>query len=222
MEGKNALTNISAARIVASVFGALAGLGGITHGIGEVLQGNVAPDGIWIYSWTQGPIATNMGGEPGMTIIPNLLVTGILTIIVSLITIIWAAAFVQRKNGGRILIFLSVIMLLVGGGVGPPIIGILAGVAGLGINAPLSWWRKRLSVNLRRLLATVWPWIFGIAVINGVFLVIGSVILVYFFDLNNPDLFTNSFFVAVVSLLLLIFTGRAYDIQNSARDVLAK
>ena len=214
MEGKNALTTVSAARIVASIFGVLAGLGGLTHGIGEILQGNVAPDGIWIYSWTQGPIATNMGGEPAMTIVPNLLVTGILTIIVSLAVAIWAAAFVQRKNGGRILLLLSVIMLLVGGGVGPPIIGILAGMAGLGINAPLSWWRKHLSVNLRRFLATLWPWILGIAVINGVFLVIGSVILVYFFDLNNPDLFTNSFFFAVVSLLLTVVTGVAYDIQS--------
>jgi len=219
MEGKDALTNISAAKATASIFGILSGLGGLTHGIGEVLQGNVAPDGIWIYSWTQGPIATNMGGEPGITIIPNLLVTGILTIIVSLILILWAAAFVQRKNGGRILILLSVIMLLVGGGVGPPIIGILAGVAGTGIEAPFTWWRRHLSVNLRRFLGTLWPWIFGIAVVNGVFLVIGSLILVYFFDLNNPDLFTNSFFFAVVSLLLTIFTGVAYDIQKSARDV---
>lgn len=215
MEGKNALTTFSAAKVTASIFGVLAGLGGLTHGIGEVLQGNVAPDGIWIYSWTQGPIATNMGGEPGITIVPNLLVTGILTIIVSLIIIIWAAVSVQRKNGGRILLLLSVIMLLVGGGVGPPIIGILAGVVGLGINAKLKWWRKHLSVTLRHLLATLWPWIFAIGVINGLFLVIGSVILVYFFDLNNPDLFTNSFFFAVISLLLMIFTGRAYDIQRN-------
>jgi uncharacterized protein YacL len=46
------------------------------------------------------------------------------------------------------------------------------------------------------------------------FLVIGSLILVYLFDLNNPDLFTNSFFFVVVSMLLMIFTGRAYDIQR--------
>lgn len=111
-----------------------------------------------IYSWTQGPIATNMGGEPGITIVPNLLVTG--------------------------------------------------------INAPSIWWRKRLSANLQRFLATLWPWIFAITLINGVFLVIGSVILVYFFDLNNPDLFTNSFFFAVVSLFLTIFTGVVYDIQR--------
>ena len=214
MENKNTSITFSAARIIASIFGVLAGLGGFIHGIGEVLQGNVAPEGIWIYSWTQGPIATNMGGEPGITIIPNLLVAGIFTIIVSLIVIIWATTFIQGKNGGRVLLLLSVIMLLVGGGVGPPIIGILAGMAGTGIKAPLIWWRKRLSVNLQHFLATLWPWIFGITVINGVFLVIGSVILVYFFDLNNPDLFTNSFFFAVVSLILTIFTGIAYDIQR--------
>jgi len=214
MEDNNTLITFSAARIVASIFGVLAGLGGLTHGIGEVLQGNIAPDGIWIYSWTQGPIATNMGGEPGITLIPNLLATGILTIIVSLIIIIWAAAFVQRKNGGRILLLFSVILLLVGGGVGPPIIGILAGMAGTGIEAPLTWWSKHLSVNLGRFLATLWPWIFSITVINGVFLVIGSVILVYFFNLNNPDLFTNSFFFVVISLLLTIFAGVVYDIQR--------
>ena len=220
MQGKNVLTKLGAAGIVASIFGVLAGLGGLTHGIGEVLQGNVAPDGILIESWTQGPIATNMGGEPGMTIVPNLLVTGILNILVSLAVLVWAAAFVQRKNGGWILIFLSIAMMLVGGGFGPPIIGILAGVAGTGINAPLTWWRKRLPVKVRDFLAKLWPWVFGVCVMNGVLLVIGSVILVYVFGLNNPDLFVNSFFFAVLSLPLTILTGVAYDIQNS--DVVSR
>ena len=214
MRDKNGLTQHNAARIVASIFGVLAGLGGLTHGIGEVLQGNVAPSGIVINSWTQGPIATNMGGEPGMTIIPNLLVTGVLTIIVSLTIIVWSAAFVQRKNGGRILIVLCIAMLLVGGGFGPPIIGILAGAAGTGIGSPLTGWRKRLSVNARHFLAKLWPWVFGVAAINGVFLVVGSVILVYFFGLNNPDLFSSSFYLVVLSLPLTILTGTAYDIQN--------
>jgi hypothetical protein len=219
MEGKNALTSISAAKVTASIFGVLSGLGGITHGVGEVLQGNVAPDGIIINSWTQGPIATNMGGEPGMTIVPNLLGTGVLTIIVSLAAIIWSVAFVQRKHGGLILILLSIAMLLVGGGFGPPIIGILAGVAGLGINAPYTWWRTHLPVNTRRVLARLWPWVFGICMLNGVFLVIGSVVLVYLFGVNNPDLFTNSFFFVVLSLPLTILIGVAYDIQNGERGV---
>lgn len=219
MEGKTTITNISAARAVASIFGVLSGLGGIIHGIGETLQGNIAPSGIAINSWTEGPIATNMGGEPAMTIIPNLLVTGILTFLVSLAMIGWSAAFVQRKNGGLIQLCLSIAMLLVGGGFAPPIVGILASVAGLGINTSYTWWRTHLPVALRRVLAQVWPWVFGVNVINGVFLVVGSVILVYVFALNAPDLFVNSFFLAIVLLLLSIVTGVAYDLQNRDRGV---
>jgi hypothetical protein len=214
MESKKRFIAFSAASRIASIVGVLAGLGGMTHGIGEILQGNVAPSGIAINSWTVGPIATNMGGEPAMTIVPNLLVTGILNIIVSLAIIVWSVAFMQRKNGGLILFFLSIAMLLVGGGFAPPIIGILAGIAGLGINAPYNWWRTHLPINIQRFLAKLWPWVFGACVINGVFLVIGSVILVYIFGLNTPDLFVNSFFFAILSLLLSIFTGVAYDIQN--------
>jgi hypothetical protein len=219
MASKKALTNISASRTVASIWGVLAGLGGLTHGIGEVLQGNVAPDGIIIDSWTAGPIATNMDGEPAMTIVPNLLLTGVLTIIVSLAIIVWAAAFVRRKNGGRVLLLLSVGMLLVGGGFGPPLIGLSAGWAGTGINSPLTWWRTRLSDNVQRWLARSWPWVFTVCLIATVLLVIGSLILVYIFDVNNAGLFSNLFFFVIVSLLLTVVAGFAYDIQNSERGV---
>ena len=216
MENKSTRTNQSAARIMASTFGFLSGMGGITHGVGEMLQGNVTSSGIVINSWTQGPIATNMGGEPAMAIVPNLLVTGLLTIFFSLATIVWSVLFVQRKHGGLVLILLSITMLLVGAGFAPPIMGILAGVAGLGINAR-TWWGTRLPINIQHFLAKSWPWIFGICLVNSVFLVVGSIILVYFFDLNNPDLFVNSFFFAIVFLLLSIFTGAAYDVQKGNR-----
>jgi len=66
-----------------------------------------------------------------MTIVPNLLITGILCIVVSLAVVAWAAALVQRSRGGLVLILLSVAMLLVGGGFAPPLMGLLAGVAGI-------------------------------------------------------------------------------------------
>src|SRR5512139_2954543 len=158
MENRRTPTNKSAARIMASTFGFLSGLGGITHGIGEILQGNVPPSGIVVNSWTQGPIATHMAGEPAMTILPTLLLTGVFTIIFSLATIVWSVVFVQRKHGGLVLILLSIAMLLVGAGFAPPILGILAGVAGLGINAS-SWWGTRLPSNVRHFLAKSWPWV---------------------------------------------------------------
>ncbi len=63
-----------------------------------------------------------------MTIIPSFLITGLLTLIVGLIVAVWAAKFVQKKNGGLVLILLSIIMLLVGGGLFPPVFGVVAGV----------------------------------------------------------------------------------------------
>jgi hypothetical protein len=208
--------------IIAASFGAMAGLGGLTHGIGEMLQGNITPSGMWIDSWTQGPIATHMGGDPGMTIVPNLLITGLLASLVSLATIAWSAAFVHRKHGGVVLILLSIAMLLVGGGVGPPITGILAGLAGTAINAPLTWWRTRLSGNAGRLLAQLWPWVFGVAFINGLFLFVGANILVYAFGWGNSDLYLNSFFFVVVSLPPTIITGIAYDLQLGEHGSLAQ
>jgi hypothetical protein len=109
-------------------------------------------------------------------------------------------------------------MLLVGGGVGPPVIGVLAGVAGLGIDAPHTWSREHLSVDVRRVLAAAWPWVFGLTLINGVILFVGAIVLVYGFGWGNPDLFLNSFFFALISVIVTILAGVAYDVQRGERD----
>jgi len=118
---------LSKTRAAASIIGIFAGLSGASHGLGEILQGNTAPSGIMIEAW---PGLTSLRGEPAMTIVPNFIVTGVLTIIFGLIVAAWAGAFVQRKNGGLVLILLSIIMLLVGGGLFPPVFGVAAGIIG--------------------------------------------------------------------------------------------
>lgn len=204
-----------ASKLVSLVWGVFAGFGGIWHGIGEVLQGNVSQGSIFIYSWTTGPIATNMGGEPGFSLIPNMLVTGIFAIVISAIIILWTIGFVRRKNGGRILILLSVIMLLVGGGVGPPVVGIIAGWAGTGINSPMKWWRKRFSGRMGIALSQSWIWLFTICLVATFILFIGSIFLVYFLDVNNAALFTNLFYLIVISEILTVIAGFATDIIQS-------
>lgn len=204
----------SATKVTVSTFGALMGIAGIEHGIGETLQGNIAPDGIMFPSWPRSAFFRIVAGEPAMTIVPNLLVTGILAILVSLIFLVWATQFVQRKNGGLVLILLSIVMLLVGGGIFPPILGIILGVIGTRINAPLSWWRAHLSVGLRHFLGKVWPWSFAACLIAWLSLFPGINILGYFFGVNNPNLTVILIFFALGSLLLTIFTGFAYDSQK--------
>jgi hypothetical protein len=194
--------------------GILMGLAGIEHGIGETLQGNIAPSGIMFPSWPGSAFFRIVAGEPAMTIVPNLLVTGILAILFSLIFFVWATMFVQRKNGGLVLILLSIVMLLVGGGIFPPVIGIIIGALGTRINAPLTWWRTHLSVGLRHFLAKLWPWSFVVCLIAWLLLFPGINILGYFFGVNNPDLTVILILFALGSLLLTILTGFAYDIQE--------
>lgn len=84
-----------------------------------------APSNIVFQAW---PSLTVLGGEPAMTIIPNLLVTGILTIAVGVLLAVWAAKFISRKHSGLMLILFTIVLLLVGGGIIPPLIGIAAGI----------------------------------------------------------------------------------------------
>jgi len=65
-----------------------------------------------------------------MTVVPNFYYSGVLAIIVSLVILLWAVAFVQGKKGGLVLIALSIAQLLVGGGFLPPLLGIAAGIIG--------------------------------------------------------------------------------------------
>jgi hypothetical protein len=112
---------------VASILGIFAGIGGASHGPGEILQGNIAPSEILIEAW---PVLTSLGGEPAMTLIPSFSVSGIVTVITGVAVTIWAATRIQSKNGPLVLILLSTMMLLVGGGLIPPAIGVLAGIIG--------------------------------------------------------------------------------------------
>jgi hypothetical protein len=213
MERQIGKPGYNAARIMAMTFGILAGIGGLWHGIGEVLQGNIAPAGIVIESWTQGPTAAYMGGEPGMTVIPNLLVTGIFTIAVSLAIILWSSAFVQKRRGGLVLILLSVALLMVGGGFGPPLFGILAGVAATGINAVNVWILPGFMIGARNVLAAIWAWLFGICAVAATILTVGSLIAIHYLGVTNGDIFTNMFYFTILTLIPAILCGTAYDIK---------
>jgi hypothetical protein len=201
----------NATRVFASTFGGIMALAGIEHGIGEVLQGNVAPSGMMILSWPELEFFRNVGGEPAMTVIPNLLVTGILASLISLILLVWATFFVQRKNGGLIMILLSIAMLLVGGGIFPPIFGIISGAVGTRINAPLSWWRAHFSVGFKHFLKKLWPWSYTACIIAWLTAILGPGLVGYFFGVNNPALILMILFSALGFLLLTIFTGFVSD-----------
>ena len=107
-----------AARVVISIFGILAGLAAIEHGVGEISQGSIRPAGLLIQSWPDTDAFAVLAGEPALTVLPTFLLSGVLTVIIALALSVWSVLFVQRRGGGLVLILLSLILLLVGGGLG--------------------------------------------------------------------------------------------------------
>jgi hypothetical protein len=183
----------SATRVLVSSLGTLAGLAGIEHGIGEMLQGNVAPEGLVILSWPGSELFRILGGEPAMTIVPSLFVTGILAVLVSLVYILWATALARRKHSGLVLVLLSIVMLLVGAGFGTLFLGLIVGLAATRIDAPLP-----LPAGAGRILARVWPWSYAACVASWLLLLPGTIVLAYLLGTDNVT-------AAVPALILLAF-----------------
>jgi hypothetical protein len=137
--------------------GILAGIAGLEHGYFEFLQGNVSPASIMFPSWGPqvcDPAKVWHACEPAMSLLPNLLITGIITLILSLAILIWSAVFVQCKHGGVVLLLLSLAQLLLGGGFFPPLIGLVGGIAGTRVLKSISGQPSGLT----RFVARLWPW----------------------------------------------------------------
>jgi len=163
----------SAIRIVVSAFGVLAALAGIEHGVGAFLQGGVAPLSLVIESWPDTAGFELVSGEPAMTLIPNLAVSGVVAILVALAVGIWAVWYIDRPRGGLVLIGLSVLLFLAGGGFGPPLIGVIAGVTATRIGRS----GREQPGPVRAALARLWPWLLGAALVGYLSLVPGMVLV---------------------------------------------
>jgi hypothetical protein len=210
--------NISAARVVASTFGALVGLAGIDHGIFEILQGNVAPDGVMVAAIGPRQRFWEHGAEPALTIVPNFLVTGILAVIAGLLITLWAVAFVHRKHGAWVLLLLSIALFLVGGGFAPIFMAILASLAATRIDRPATGWRRILPGGVRDSLAKIWPGVliaFVLLFIISVIIAIFGWPLTLFFDASTTVNLLNICAFTMVGLMLLsVLAGLMYDIQT--------
>ncbi len=196
-----------ATRIVVSMFGALVAFAGVEHGLGEVLQGPVAPGGLAIESWPDVKAFDILAGEPAMTVIPNLLVTGVLAVIVALAVGIWSVRFVERRDGGPVLIGLSVLLLLVGGGVAPALMGIILGIAATRIGAVS---RRPVGV-VARAMGRAWPWALGVGVLGYLGLFPGLVVASWLIGVSDQNLVLALSAVAFAALLLAPVAARAHD-----------
>ena len=203
-----------AVKTVALVFGLFAGGASIEHGIFEILQGPVRPEGIMIASMGLpcDPGLVWNACEPAMTIIPNFLISGILSVVIGLITLVWSLAFLNRKRGGVVLLGLSIIMLLVGGGIFPPLIGVVGGAVGTRINGQL-----KPPGPAAGFFSALWPWTL---IVFAVWL-LAQWVVGYFFN----DFLLNSIWgillIPVFIISLIVFSpiaAFAYDKRNSGNS----
>ena len=151
------MRDINATRLVASSFGALAGLTGLIAGLFEIRQGNVAPEGLWIsYIGPDYAMWQDFTYE-AFTVMPTLLLAGLLTTLTSLLLLAWTSAHIHRRRGATVTLILTVALFLVGGARVYDI-GTLAALMATRIDKPLDWWRSHTTPSQRRTLAQLWPW----------------------------------------------------------------
>ena len=129
--------------------------------------------------------------------------------IIGLLILVWSAAFVQRKQGGLVLILLSIALLLLGGGFVPPLIGIIGGIAGTKINTPLA---GKPPSSLLRFAAKLWPWPLVIFLVW----VLGQFPVGYFFNDFLRGIMGSVLPLILVMLPLSVYSAYAHDVDHSA------
>lgn len=210
----------NATRLAVAVFGVIIGLAGLEHGIGEILQGNHAPDGLWIASWPEAEFFRIQAGEPALTLIPNLLVSGILSSLFSLIYLVTAVRFAGCKYGGLALIGLAAVMLAVGGGLFPPILGLITGAIATRINHPIRVNFSQFATGIQKFFKKLWPGSIVFSIVAFLAMLPGLNILDYYFGYYNESLMFVLMITAVGSLFLALINGLMVDmVVEKKREV---
>jgi hypothetical protein len=200
-----------ATRLVVGTLGALVGLAGVEHGLGEVLQGPGQPEALVIESWPDAAAFEILVGEPAMTVVGDLRVTGVLAIAVGLTVAVWSIWFVGRRRGGLVLVGLSVLLLLVGGGLFPPLMGIVLGA----VAARMGRTTEAPPRPLRRVVARAWPW-FLTASLGGYLGLMPGMVLASRWGWASEALVLVLGVVAFGGFVLALVAAPAYDRLQTA------
>lgn len=203
----------SARRLTLSAMGAVMAVAAFEHGLGDALQGPVAPASIFIQSWPTSAFYRSLSGEPAMTLIPNLLISGIATMALSIALLGWVLAFVDRRYSAAVIAASSVALLLVGGGFGPPVLGLILAAAATKVRSPLRWWCAVCPSGVRRALASAWPVAIVACVITWLIMLFGIPALDYFAGLGSEALTYLMIAAAFVVLPFALISGMAHDAQ---------
>jgi len=199
-----------ATKTVARWLGILAGLAGLEHGYFEFIQGNIPAPSLVFPSMGPPCVPERIWNacEPALTVLPNLMAAGILTLLLGLLIILWSVFFIQRKHGGVVLILLSILLLLSGGGIFPPLFGIIGGATGMQINRSLP---DKAPSGIQRLAAKLWPWPLAILVAW----LLGQFLVGYLFNDFLKSIMGFGLLLILSMLPLSVYTAYASDVIHA-------
>ena len=215
ISGKQTNSNINAVRIVVMAFGLLCGFTGVIAGVFEILQGNNAIDSLRISTVGEAYTMWQHNTYMAFTFIPNYLLTGIITSLISLLVIIWSIFFIQKRFGGLVFILLSILQLFTGGGFVIDL-ALITFILSLGIDSKLEWWNRIFNNRFGQILASLWIWSIFLYAVLAVILLIITII-----GMNRQDLLEildNLAALMFIPILIMISGGIAYNVQNNIKN----
>jgi len=204
----------SARQTTLTAIGAVVAVAAFEHGLGELLQGPVAPSGLIIQSWPDSAFYRSLQGEPAMTVVPNLAVSGVVTILLAIALLVWVVRFVGRPRSAAVIAGLSCALLLVGGGFGPPLLGFILASAAVKVHSPLAWWRRRSTTRRVRALAVSWPFALVACVTAWLMALFGVAALDYFLGIESVAVTAGVLLLAFATLPLAILSSFAADASH--------
>ncbi len=148
--------------------------------------------------------------------------TGILAILSSLAYLAWAILLVEHRQAGLALILLCAPMLLFGGGLFPPVLGLLIGAAAARLHAPPDWWRARFPAGLRRFTGALFPWFFGACILAWLAMFLGIGVLSCCFGFHSDTLIWALLVCMFGLLFLSAVSGIARDSLQPAGEETAR
>lgn len=132
--------------------------------------------------------------------------TGVLAVAVGLAVAAWSIWFAARSNGVLVLIGLSGLLLLVGGGLAPPLMGFVIGAVAARMHAV----PRRRPGRFGRIIGPAWPWFLAGAVLGYLGLMPGMT-LASIWGVASEALVIGLAAFAFTSFALALVAARAHD-----------
>ena len=142
--------------MIVTTIGVIFGISGLNHGFFEFLQGNTPTDGFVIQAIGEAQRFWPLGTEEAFTIIPNFLISGLLSMLIGFAIVVWSIWFIQTRHGRTVFLGLFILLFLVGGGIGQVAFFIPAWAFATRMDKPLTWWREVLPRNTWSFLSKIW------------------------------------------------------------------